>query len=120
MTYKEAQKFMQGRYNSKSLQGGHTYLTRRGNCFAIQYHNTCIVLIHVDGSYILESAGWRTVTTKQKINRYLPKDYWVFQKDFQWYLTCRGRNFIFRNGMKIGPRGGVSLNGKRLRPCKVK
>lgn len=61
----------------------------------VRLHATDVVVAHPDGSVTLNSGGYRTVTTKDRINRFLPKGYdeggwrWtvsVFQRDYVWYI----------------------------------
>lgn len=59
--------------------------------YAIQYHQTKVVLIHRDGTYTLNSGGYRTPTTKKRINDYSPVK--VFQKKHEWYIG-EGKPFI--------------------------
>jgi hypothetical protein len=39
---------------------------------AVRLHNTDVVIASVDGTVRLDSGGWRTVTTKDRMCRYLP------------------------------------------------
>lgn len=43
-------------------------------------HRTSVVIFHDDGSYSLSSGGWRTRTTKERINAYLPLGMRVVQR----------------------------------------
>lgn len=56
--------------------GRNTYEWRMGHGayspVAVTYHRTRIVTAYVDGSVELDSNGWRTYTTKERMNRYLP------------------------------------------------
>ena len=40
--------------------------------YAVRYHSTDIVTYRKDGSIVLSSGGWRTSTTKERINEYIP------------------------------------------------
>ena len=51
------------------------------------YHQTAVVVEAPDGRLRLSSGGYRTSTTKERINRYLPSGYSVRQEDFEWYLV---------------------------------
>lgn len=37
-------------------------------------------------SVYVRDAGWQTPTTKDRINRFLPRGYYVFQQDYVWYI----------------------------------
>lgn len=56
----------------------------------ITYVSTPIVHIHPDKSVTLNSGGYRTVTTKRKMNqaaRQFDLGYGVFQRDFDWFVS---------------------------------
>jgi len=51
--------------------------------------------IHLHGNEIMRifrdrivpfDGGWRTVTTKARLNEHLPRGFYVFQKNWDWYL----------------------------------
>ena len=115
LTFKEAEKLVQcGRKgsNRKKLERN-TYLERYGdNEFGVVLHNTTIVRIFRDGSYVLDSGGWHTVTTKDRMNRYAPHG--ISQCKYVWYV--KGKRF--HDGIKILPNGEVELKcrncGKRV------
>jgi len=52
---------------------------------------------------ILSSGGWQTVITKKYINKYLPKNVHLFQKDYEWVIKDDRDNTTkkFVDGMKI-------------------
>jgi hypothetical protein len=53
----------------------------------IRLHFTDIVIFRPDGSIVLDSGGWRTVTTKARMNDFLPYGIHVYQQDGFWYLS---------------------------------
>lgn len=84
MTYEEAKEMLKGR-NSKKI-GNNTYLVYLENRIVIRLHNTNVVTFYEDGRTLLNSGGWKTVTTKDRMNKYLPTPWKVFQEKFEWYL----------------------------------
>ena len=50
----------------------------------IRLHNTEIIEFKPDGRVVLNSGGWRTVTTKARFNRFTP--YGVYQKNHEWFV----------------------------------
>ncbi len=109
MTYQNARKlFSQARSKDAGKPlGKHTRLeyigeTADGNTYGIRYHGTYVVLIHEDGTYTLNSGGWKTVTTKKRINEYAPV--YISQKNYEWFLED---NISFYDGMKINSAGEV-------------
>lgn len=76
-------------------------LDQFGDSYGIKYHNTVVVEIHINGKYVLRSGGWKTVTTKKRINTYSPVK--VYQKNFEWF-TADGKPFtenmeVFANSL---------------------
>jgi len=69
---------------------------------AIRLHDTNILTYEHD-YIILNSGGFHTPTTKDRINKYLPKGVYIFQKDFDWYVEDKrdGTTKDFYDGMKI-------------------
>ena len=66
------------------------------------YHLNLIVIKDLDNSYELDSCGYRTKTTKERINRYIPSGFRVYQKDFTWYVSKpNGKVAEFKDGMVI-------------------
>ena len=56
----------------------------------VKYHNTIVFKTNFEKNLIiLNSGGWRTVTTKLRINQALNQfnlDYGVFQKNYEWFV----------------------------------
>jgi hypothetical protein len=86
LTFKEAEKLiLHGRGGKKKLENN-TYLERYSDDeFGVVLHSTTVVRIFRDGSYILDSGGWHTVTTRDRINRYAPHG--VSQCKYVWPFT---------------------------------
>lgn len=63
--------------------------------WGVQFHNTIVIRIHRDGSYTLNSGGYRTVTTKKRLNLYGPVR--VSQRAFEWFAG----DVPFTDGMKV-------------------
>ncbi|MCK5604432.1 hypothetical protein KAR91_21255 [Candidatus Pacearchaeota archaeon] len=91
--YKQADSLLQGRCRESRKLANNTYLERRvdqnnptinGDSFAVRLHATDIVTYKPDGTIVLNSGGWRTVTTKERINTFSPVNLW--QEKGVWYL----------------------------------
>ena len=54
-------------------------------CIAVRLHNTDIVKFYSDGSTVLYSGGYRTVTTKERINHFIKGR--IFQEKGQWKVV---------------------------------
>jgi len=111
MNYKTASEKL-GERASKKL-GNNTYLQRRGYAtsedkIAVRLHETDVLTFTPSGRTILDSGGWRTVTTKDRMNSYLPMGFAVWSDKGDWSLYRNGsRVAAYRDGLTIGPRGGI-------------
>lgn len=66
------------------------------------YHQTPVVVEEKNGIFRLNSSGYRTSTTKERINRYLPAGYRLIQRDFDWLVVGPdGEREVFWDGMEI-------------------
>lgn len=81
-----------------------TTIARQGGIIQITYHSTVIVAVANDGSVVLDSGGWRTSTTKTRMNQAAHQfdlGFSVFQKDHDWYVK-RGETVTpFVDGMRL-------------------
>lgn len=130
LTYEEARSMMERARNGRRKLENNTWLERRTtnapkdrtykSAYAVRLHDTDVVTLHPDGSYTLNSGGWRTVTTKDRINRYAPG---VISSDRgTWYYYPKlGRwdlKFPFADGMRVWANGqveGVGLDESAIR-----
>lgn len=88
----------------------------------IRLHDTNIISFMKDGRIILNSGGWRTMTTKERISDFLPKEWCVQQKKSVWYLLYRKwssdwkliryKRWVFQDGITINKNRTVSNHGK--------
>lgn len=106
MDYQEAEKLFQSARDKsagKPLQNN-TRLLKQGGCFAVRLHNTDVVTIRPDNTFTLNSGGWRTPTTKERINTYSPAQ--VTQKNGLWYVArYSDLTHLFEDGMKVDHNG---------------
>ena len=95
MTYQEAQQ-LHARARNKGIGkklAKATYLRKVGDNFVIRYHFTDVVTITPENEYILNSGGWYTKTTKDRMVTYAPVN--VYQKQYQWFVGVTPfRDFI--------------------------
>lgn len=89
-----------------------TYATHEADGIHYRLHSTDVVILHPDGSATLNSGGWRTVTTKDRLNRYAPC--LVYQHKFNWYVVGRAPGSTawdwdnpqpFEDGMRVDADG---------------
>lgn len=87
------------------IPGHGSVFTYDPEAVAIRLHRTDVVIFRPDGSIVLNSGGWRTVTTLDRINAVLPARYFVRQRKGEWYFGDRVRNaeVPFTDGFTIAP-----------------
>lgn len=117
-TYAEADAMLGNR--SGKVVANNTKLERTFcDQIGLTYHDTMIVCWHPNGHIELAANGWRTVTTKDRINRVVrAHGYNVFQKDHVWFVHAQGaavpsgllsRTEYFVDGVVVfsTPGGGI-------------
>src|SRR5688572_14839133 len=88
-SYHQAMEFLG---NKKDRPIAHnTRIENMEDVIKIRYHGNPIVVFYPDGSMSLSSCGWKTVTTKERINWSLPEEFMMYQESSIWYLAKRGR-----------------------------
>lgn len=121
LTYSEARNMMSRARQGRLKLANNTYLEERPGSipelagrpdYAIRLHGTDVVTLRSDGSAILNSDGWRTVTTKDRMNTYGPVA--VFSKNYEWFIASRrpeGADFDgavpYRDGIVIDADSAV-------------
>jgi hypothetical protein len=105
MDYQSANQQLQGRCFQSRKLGNNTYLQRRDEDIAVRLHSTDVITFHPDGSITLDTGGWETVTTKDRINSYQPHSVW--SERGTWFLTVRGKQYVFEDGITIRANGTV-------------
>jgi hypothetical protein len=95
----------------------HTTVVRRADgVLRVTYHNTDVVTVHANGSITLDTGGWKSVTTKARMNQAANQyglNFRVHQDDFAWFVTTFDANgkvlsqFCFDgNIVSFNPRTG--------------
>lgn len=108
-TFKEAEAFLAGK-GSRSIANNTRLERREDGSIAVRLHATDVVTYRPDGSIVLESGGWRTVTTKDRMCRYLPAPWRVYSERGVWgighvlYLDDGSRGWVgyrFHDGLEL-------------------
>ena len=117
ITYDMSDKVMRtGRGGRRKLQNN-TYLERIDeHTVGVRLHDTHVVKLHDDGSTSLDSGGWHTMTTKERINDYIDYPLLRVTSDRgRWYLAtgwgAEDRIHRFFDGIRI--KDGKVLNPRR-------
>lgn len=85
-----------------------TYLVPGEDYHAVRFHKTEIVKYWPDGRVELDSGGWRTITTKGRMNSLIPLFWRVYQTNTVWYLGGNSREYVFEDGITIHLDGSVT------------
>ena len=104
MNHNQAQEKL-GKRDSRKLENN-TYLQKRGEEIAIKLHETDIITMQENGVNILNTGGWQTVTTKDRLNKY--SGVIVNQVKGQWYINTS----LYYDGIKVKD-GGVTSKEKK-------
>jgi hypothetical protein len=66
----------------------HTHLERasNGEAITIRLHSTQIVTYWRNGAIVVNSGGYRSTTTKARMNTVLPQRFGIFQKNHEWLV----------------------------------
>lgn len=78
-----------------------TSIRKEAGVTAVRYHSTDVVKF-TNTSITLNSDGWRTVTTKRRMNETASQfglGYSVFQKAHHWYVRLGEQVLDFEDGM---------------------
>ncbi len=115
MTYEQlAAKIAKGRtcgpcgYRACRLPGNATIAYQESATLdlIVQHHTTKIVVLYLDGRVALHTNGWHTVTTKERMNRFLPPGWYLYQHDWEWYVQFEHDEPItFFDGIILEPNG---------------
>ena len=64
----------------------------------VRFHSTRILTFHPEGSFTVSTGGYRSVTTKQRLNALFPAGYRIFQKAYAWHIDTPEGTFPFEDG----------------------
>jgi hypothetical protein len=105
MNYAELDTKLQGRNKESRKEAENTYLKRRGEDIALLYHTTDVATFKPNGDIILNSGGWHTLTTKERINMALAgNDKRLSQERGIWFLG----GYRFQDGITIHADGKIT------------
>ena len=77
----------------------------------VRYHSTNVVTVYPNGRIVLDTGGWRTATTKLRMNQAsneLGLGFQVYQQDGKWYVAIDGHILEFtRDSLSLTVRNGL-------------
>lgn len=78
----------------------------------IRYHDTDIITFTPEGNTILNSGGFRTSTTKSRMNEYAKIYIWADKGN--WYFLTNGEEHLFYDGITVDSQGNLLSESKEL------
>ena len=108
MNYAQAEKLFA---TARSAEAGkpianNTRIVKRGDSYAIRLHDTDILTFEPDGRVFYRSGGWRTVTTKARMNEYGPAS--IFSDRGAWYIsTAKASSVPYADGLCVTADGQI-------------
>jgi hypothetical protein len=122
-SFKQLDELLVGRCHTSKKIGNNTYAERRveisetqaaleesghprlNSSIAIRLHKTDVVTYFRDGSIVLNSGGWKTSTTKDRINEHSPVR--ISQHKGVWTFAYGSQLHTFKDGVTLKPDGTV-------------
>lgn len=97
-----------GRCSQRRKLANNTYAERRpGGVIAIRLHATDIIEYHPDGAIALDTGGWLTVTTKERMNRFAPARLW--SEKGRWWVRWDGHDpVLYADGITLEADGSMT------------
>ena len=106
MTYAEMLALVRVKNNRKQrkIDNNTTAYIEYDDSVSVELHSTKVVVLYPNGLVKLQTGGWQTVTTKDRMNQYSPV--YVQQRKGEWYVKIRredgGRDeFPFMENMVV-------------------
>jgi hypothetical protein len=91
--------------DSKVIARNTVRYTRPDGAVAVRLHSTDVVTTFPDGSIILDSGGWKTLTTKDRLRYALPTGWAVYSDKGVWYVQTPAGEFVWQDGARFRANG---------------
>jgi hypothetical protein len=95
--------------DSRLLANNTVKYEKEDGTVVIRLHLTDIITFNTDNTVVLNSGGYKTKTTKSRINEFAPVI--ITQKSSVWYVYYSGKEYIFKDGITLYPDGTVTGYG---------
>ncbi len=96
--------------SSKLIDNNTVRYTRPDGTEVIRLHRTDIVEFRTNGDIVLNSGGWRTATTKDRMN--VHSEARIYTEKRVWYAIWQHKKYIFEDGMILHKNGTVTGAGE--------
>lgn len=104
--YERLVKAMNGRPTKKLDRN--TYARQDGpNRIIVSLHGNDIITA-TPNIVTYRDCGWKTVTTKDRLNQWMPAGCYVHQEDFCWFFSTPTGNIVWINGVTHNKKGKVT------------
>jgi len=120
MNYKEVRKTLGTRISRKLCNN--TYLYRDPadeSKVMVKLHGTNVVTHGVNGVTVYDSGGWKTSTTKDRMNGYGADGWRIHQDKGVWYIVNGAQKAVFKDGLKITAIGRIIGADKTAKDVKL-
>ena len=84
---------------TQRISGVATNVQTKNGVTTVRYHSTDVVTFD-DNTIKLDTGGWRSVTTKLRMNQasnQFDLGYGVWQEKGEWYVEHKGKTYTFEN-----------------------
>jgi len=102
-TRREAEQLLTGRCSRRRKVANNTYLERDGDNIAVRLHDTAVVTYLPNGDIVLDSGGWLTMTTKERMGTFTAAR--VSQTNGQWTVYWGDERLPYADRMILHPDG---------------
>jgi len=113
----------------KKVAGNTVEYHRANGDRVVRFYKTDILTFSADGAIVFDTGGWKTKTTKERINRFLPTGLMLYSDRGTWYLyqgagypskTASGSRHVYADGIKVSGDGGVTGTGSEKKQNAMK
>lgn len=103
-SYYDCQDYMQDKFVKKLAHN--TYVVARDGHYEVTYHGHTIARFYPTHTTV-HNCGYSTTTTKQRLNCLIPRQFGIYQKNYEWFVHDRrhGTDFAYYNGMAFESDG---------------
>lgn len=108
MNLKDSQKLLNGR--SSKIIDHNTILHQTTDGIKLRYYKTDILHFHINQDIIVDTNGYRTISTKKRLNKYLPEGFSIKLIKGVWYWN---NGNVFNDGDKIKTKHVVRAYDKK-------
>lgn len=118
-SYNDAMEYLGGK--SERPLAHNTRIELDSGCFKIKYHGNTIAELHPE-KIVLSSCGWMTLTTKERLNWFIPDEYYIYQEKGVWYVRnyVKDETMTFQDGITFHTDTTVSGYGDSSEKDRIK